>query len=173
VSVRNQHVEALGPLVDALRPYGWTDASFDGYLVALGDLPLEAVQRAVVEALRTESKMPAPADLRRSVLAHMVEEIPDADRAWNEVRRAFGTHGRSRVPEWSHPIIQDVVDALGGWGRLCMSSDVIGDRIQFGRVYDRTVARAEREALISPEFRALQLESGPVFRRLEAEELEP
>ena len=161
-----EHVDVIALLVDTHRPYNWTERSFDGYMIAVGDLPIDHVRRAVVESLRSDSKMPSPADLRRSVLRHVTEDQPDVDQAWNEVRSAFGTHGRSRTPDWSSPMIADTVATLGGWTRLCLSADQTGDRIRFTRAYERMATRTEREALISPAFRALAIEGAPVFHQL-------
>jgi hypothetical protein len=33
------HTEWINKLAAAMRPYGWTEESVDGYLIALADLP--------------------------------------------------------------------------------------------------------------------------------------
>jgi len=144
-------VELIRQLAAAHRPYGWSDESVDGYLMALGDVDVELVRRAVVAAVRTRDKMPAPAELRRDALALLVGKgPPDVDQAWSEVLTRFGTHGRYRTPDWSHPLIAEAVESLGGWGRLCLTEDVTGARIRFTRAYQTSSDRAERLALTSP-----------------------
>jgi hypothetical protein len=152
------HSDLIDLLVDTFRPYGWTDRSIDGYVLAIGDLPFDAVRSAVFAAIRAESKMPAPADLRRAVLEQATGGTPGVDEAWSEVRREFGTTGRTGVPQWSHPLITDTVRAIGGWGALCSSTDETGIRIQFQRTFARLTARAERDALIAPSLNLPELQ---------------
>jgi hypothetical protein len=147
--VTNPHLELIDLLADTYRPFGWNDRSADGYLVAIGDLPIEHVRVVVIAAIRSDSRMPAAADLRRAVLELVDGPTPLADEAWAEVARAFGTHGRPRTPDWSTPTVADTVAALGGWQRLC-GSDPAGLRIQFVRTYAQLAQRAQREALTAP-----------------------
>lgn len=145
----DRYAELVGLLVDTFRPFGWTTRSLAGYLAALGDLPYDLVRRATVDAIRTHDKMPAPATLRRLALALVTTEAPDPDTAWTEVRDAFGRTGRTGTPAWSHPAIGRAVAAIGGWARLCLSTDPTGDRIAFARAYRTLADRAEHEALTS------------------------
>jgi hypothetical protein len=147
------YVELVRQLAAAHRPYGWTDESVDGYVMALADLDVDLVRRAVVDAIRTHDKMPTPAELRRIALSLVVDGDgpPDVDAAWSEVLRRLGTHGRLRTPQWSHPLIGEAIEALGGWGRVCATDDdMTGLRIRFHRAYTTYAARAEQWALTSP-----------------------
>jgi hypothetical protein len=145
------HVEQVQLLADHYRPFGWSDRSVDGYLVAIGDLDVEVVRRAVVDTIRTHDKMPSGAELRRSALRLVTGDgPPDVDVAWTEVLTRFGTHGRLRTPTWSHPLIGEAIAAIGGWGRLCGTEDQTGTRIAFTRAYRALVDRAEQTALTSP-----------------------
>src|SRR5947209_14468708 len=81
--------------------------------------------------------MPSPSTIRRIALDDIAGGTPGPDAAWAEVQHALGTHGRARTPTWSTPIIDDTIATLGGWRRLCDSTDLTGARIGFTRAYRR------------------------------------
>lgn len=61
------HVEAFGTLLDSLKRIFHRHLEADdkaAYLLALSDLPFEAIQHACIQALREETFMPVPAILR-------------------------------------------------------------------------------------------------------------
>lgn len=89
---------------------------------------------------------PTIADIRTRV-SQARSPAPDIAVAWGEVRRAVGTRGRDREPEWTHPRIAGAVAAIG-WRSIC-DSDTSDERTlmaQFERLYRagvETIRRAE------------------------------
>ncbi|MFH2001388.1 MAG: DUF6475 domain-containing protein [Planctomycetota bacterium] len=41
----------------------------------------------------------------------------------NEVWNALRTHGRSNKPAWGDPIVDPVIESVGGWCNLCMRNE--------------------------------------------------
>jgi hypothetical protein len=152
------HAEEIEELVTnlaaAFQPYGWTDKSVDGYLIGLGDLPVDAVRRAIVAAIRTSERMPVPATLRRTILrASMTNPPPHVDTAWHEVETQMSTMGRDRKPTgWSHPLIGRAVDESISWFAACTAYNLDPVRRAFERTYNNLVDGAEKAALISTGF---------------------
>ena len=110
------------------------------FFLALQDIPDDALAFAVAEWLARGRKFPTIADLRELALS---DEYPLPEEAWGEVKRAFAQYGRSQEPQFSHPIISQVVDDFG-WESLC-SSNVQDEpivRAQFVKAYRARVRRA-------------------------------
>lgn len=146
----NDHEEIINTLASTFGRYGWDDRALSGYLIALGDLPPDLLRVAAARALRTADRMPSPADLRREALSSMTQDRPGPDEAWSAARAAMERYGRDRRPDFDDPAIDQTIDYIGGWRRLCISTDETGDRISFVRTYRIVLARAEREALLAP-----------------------
>jgi hypothetical protein len=112
------------------------EATFQGYELGLGDLPIEAVQRAVTRAICERRFMPSPAELRE-----LSGELLPADRAikaWEAFEKAVARHGYYTSVDFDDQLINATVRNLGGWERV---SEKEGDefskwlRKDFERVY--------------------------------------
>lgn len=149
------HTDWINKLAAAVRPYGWTEKSIDGYLIALGDLPVEALGKAVGVSLRTRDRMPAPSELRRDIL-HMIapDGPPHVDAAWVEVETQMSKCGAMRKADavWSHPLVGQAVDESISWANACRAPNLIGQANAFRRTYDNLVSTEERATLISNSF---------------------
>lgn len=109
------------------------------FLAALADIPDEDLSRAVADHIAHHKRFPAIAELREQALAG---RYPSESEAWAEVKRAFRACGRDQTPTWSHPLIGQVVAALG-WRSLCDSTldNEPTDRAHFFRLYRALIDR--------------------------------
>lgn len=98
-----------------------TPQSLMGYEVALADVPLDALNAAVMTLLRTSRFMPSPAEIREA--AGAVGGLPaPKDRptlAWIDVRRAISQVDAYGSPDFDDKLINATIRAMGGWVALC------------------------------------------------------
>lgn len=87
------------------------------YWVGLEDLPIDAVQRAAMKALRESKFMPSVAELRE--LAGVASSQDQALKAWGVFQEAVRKHGYHRSVLFEDPVITATVRNLGGWMRVC------------------------------------------------------
>jgi hypothetical protein len=106
---------AMMPLAAVFRVQ-LSETLLEAYWLALVDLPLEAVQAAVVAALRSCQHMPPPAQLR--LLAGELPATERAERAWGALRAAIRRHGRYCDFDLG-PVGNAAVRALGGLMTIC------------------------------------------------------
>lgn len=114
------------------------------YATALADLTPEEGAQLVARWTTRERRWPSLAEMRTLVAKLRGETAPDIDRAWREVRLAFGVPEHRR-PAWSHPAIGDAVDALG-MEAIGRSENAETIRAQFERYYARAVERRVPES---------------------------
>jgi hypothetical protein len=95
-------------------------ALLEGYWMALEDLPLEAVARAVRSAIRQCQHMPRGAELRQ--LAGEMSNTTRAVHAWSVLQKAIGQHGAYCSVDFDDPVLNATVRNLGGWQKLCATT---------------------------------------------------
>ncbi len=140
--------EALGVIL-AHYPSGpeLTSAHFKAYHGALEDIPIDLLSAAAQTIAVRNKFFPSAAELRQAAFALMEQAngVPGAYDAWGEVMKSFGPYGRhTGAPEWTHPLIGDAVDAIGGYITLCNSENTVADRSRFIAAYE-TLQKRERE----------------------------
>lgn len=97
-----------------------TKATFAAYEVGLSDLPIEKIEEAVVTAIRESKFMPTVAELRQAAATGTAANVDDiAQHAFEIFDRAVQTLGGYKSPNFSDPITNATVRALGGWNYLC------------------------------------------------------
>lgn len=96
------------------------DATFEGFKIGLKDMPIEAIQRAVGEAIRTRKFMPTVAELRE--LGGEVTPQARAIVAWGVVSKA-SAGGYYESVDFDDPVINAAIRNLGGWLHLCSIED--------------------------------------------------
>lgn len=132
---RPRFLAALGALAVATGT-PLDEARSRAYWMALDDLPIEAIERAVRSALRSARFFPRPVELREAC-----GDIPPAGRAaiaFEAVRRAIREQGAYRSVAFDDPLVNATVRNLGGWPRLCgQTKDELDKwtRKDFERVY--------------------------------------
>lgn len=125
----------------------------------LNDLDYTLAQAALMKVLSTARFFPTVAEIREAAASLMPSDVPQAEIAWGEVVRAVQKVGYMRTPEWSHPVIGGVVQAMyGSWKSCCetMQVDTAGvDRRQFLDMYATLSRRTREDALLPPMVKAL------------------
>jgi hypothetical protein len=123
------------------------------YHIILGDLNADALMNAAVHYISSGAEFFPPAGKLRQLTFELQERavgVPLAQEAWGEVKRAFRSgFSRYRVPtvdDWSHPLIAQAVESIGGWRYLCDSENDAADRARFIEAYGVLLGR-EREAV--------------------------
>lgn len=114
------------------------DDTWLAYFMALADIPDEALIQAISEHIAHNDEFPTIAGLRRLALAGQYLSPGDA---WGEVARQMQDIGRYRTPAFSHPLITQAVNQVGGWQALCESDNLVADRAHFLRIYEELVRR--------------------------------
>ena len=142
------------------------------YYQILSDLSLDLVKAAVLQLISDDSPWcPAAGQVRGRAFDLLDREsgVPSAWDAWAEVTKRFGTHGHSRLPEFSHPLIKRTVDGVGGWRELCMSTNAVADRARFVQAYEAIVRRERALTRMLPQVREmLELTSGKMKQKIAA-----
>jgi hypothetical protein len=87
------------------------------YFAALEDIPWEALEQALHEAIRCEKYFPVPATLRE-LAGYATEKLPAAEAAWQRLRNLECRYNREALTD---PLTKQVFEAMGGgyileWG---------------------------------------------------------
>ena len=144
-SDREHFVSALEALAATFR-VDPTEALLEGYWMALDDMPIEGVMRAVRSAMRQCKHMPRGVELRE--LAGEINNATRAVHAWSAVQKAIGQHGAYRSVDFDDQVINATVRNLGGWIRLCELSSEEAEkwtRKDFDRIYTALCASGVTE----------------------------
>ena len=96
------------------------------YLMGLVDLPTEKIRAAVITAMRAEQFMPTVATLRRLAGAELSTESR-AVVAFDALSNAVVRHGAYTSVRFDDPILNTTVQSLGGWVRICETSEAEWD----------------------------------------------
>lgn len=127
------------------------------YTQLLADIPDNILEAAVLDHITRSIWFPKVAELRTacSELSYGTGRYaPDAYESWSEVARKIPAYGRDNRPEFSHPLIERTVDALG-WRNLCLSTNQVSDRARFIEAFDRLKHREIDETVTLPQIKAL------------------
>jgi hypothetical protein len=120
------------------------------YADLLADLDCETTRRAVRRLTALEERFPSPASIRKEVARLGGSLPPDATDALNEVLEQMQRQSRQQpIEKWSHPIIDEVVQSLGGLYRFRMSEQPDTLRAHFLRLYQSAVEKHERATILS------------------------
>lgn len=111
--------------------------------------------------LRNSRFFPTIAELIGSVAERRLN-LPGPEDAWGEVASELRRVGHTARPEFSTDLIKEAVDNIGGWRRLCESSNGVSDRARFIDAYKATRRRCVEAVCViglRPGSEPLQLES--------------
>lgn len=127
----------------------------EAYYAILKDLPVDLLKAAALQIGATSKWFPAASELRSAAfdLVEHEDGVPTAGQAWGEVVRKIGTDGYIRTPEFSHPLVGDAVEAVGGWRELCFGTNFVADRARYLQVYEALVKRQRFTVAMLPEVR--------------------
>jgi len=150
--------------------------TLDAYYTVLGDLDADMLKAATLHIAATSKWFPAASEIRAAAfsLVEQSEGVPDAYEAWTQVLSEIGRVGRSGRPNWTHEAVGATVQAIGGWGYLCMSENMVADRARFVEAYGMMVNRERERVRMLPAVQAQigklagRLTGGSALKRLEA-----
>lgn len=136
------------------------------YHRVLSDLDADLLNSVADHIMGTSTFFPSAGEIRRAAfhLAEIGLGIPSAQDAWAEVsamiRKGFWETDKgwweARPPnaeDWSHPLVQKAVDAVGGWVALRTSENTVADRARFLQAYDAYVTRHREQERMLPSVR--------------------
>jgi len=87
-----------------------------GYWLAVSDLPVDALKRAVMRAIRECDRMPSGKQLRK--LAGELDNDARAVLAWQSACDSIQAHGAYRHVDFDDRIINATIRTMGGWPKL-------------------------------------------------------
>lgn len=117
----------------------------------LKDVDYGLLKAAALQHVSISKWFPTVAELRQAA-ADIIS--PDhrmtAMEAWGEVSRQIRTIGHCGRPEFTNPLIRQLVTDLG-WLNLCRSEMPAADRARFMQGYEALVARAREDLVELPQ----------------------
>lgn len=136
------------------------------YHLALEDIDSDLLAQVIKHIVSTATFFPSAGEIRRAAfhLAEVGLGIPSAQDAWAEVsvmiRKGFWETDKgwweARPPQaedWSHPLVQRAVEAVGGWVALRTSENTVADRARFLQAFDTYVERYREQERMLPSVR--------------------
>jgi hypothetical protein len=121
------------------------------WVLMLGGIPDEILKAAVIKVCRSSEFFPSVAQIVAAAREFSQEPEPTAEEAWGEVTAEIQRAGHNLPTKFSTPTVRRAVDAIG-WHNLCMSENIMADRVHFLKIYEsmrgRSAARQENEAVL-------------------------
>jgi len=152
----NDILQIINVMLAAFPNFKPSELTPEVYMQTLGDIPTEELKAAVLHSMSESGRAFAPSigEIRGAVseLRSYAANVPSSFQAWQEVLKQFSVAGSYRVPEFSHPLIDRAVRALG-WRELCMSENQIADRARFIQCYEQLLSRAQKDDMLLPDVR--------------------
>ena len=167
-----EFISCLRVLVGLYSEFKLTPQVIESYWIILADVDPDLLKAATQQiAANPETNFFPRAGALRTAAFALVETAsgtPNADDAWDEVMKAIGKFGMYRKPEFSDPLIQKALDAIGGWRTLCMSdeSETSYTRDAFKKSFAAMIGRARTDVRMLPAVRAIAARfagSGPAL----------
>ena len=146
----------MAVLASSYPKYELQPETLTAYHAVLADLDVALLKAATLHIAATSKWFPAASEIRAAAfeLVEQAEGVPDAYQAWTQVLSEIGRVGRSGRPGWTHEAVGATVKAIGGWGYLCMSENMVADRARFVEAYGMTVKRERETMRMLPAVRA-------------------
>lgn len=158
-----QEILRVLALLGAVYPgFELKELTVEVYIRLLRDLPAPALEQAALDHISRSKFFPTIAELRSSAfdLLETAHPAPEAHSAWLEVQAEIERVGRKGQPEFSSPLVQQAVEALG-WQNLCNSDNPVAERSHFVQVYQAAIGRERQSARRLPEVQTfIALQSG-------------
>ena len=143
-------------LTDCFPRQAITKQTIGAYAHMLRDIPPDVLQAAAAHCTARSPFFPAISELREAAFDIMddVLNVPCAAEAWAEVCQRMRYGGRQAGPEFSHDLVAEAVESIGGWYMLCGSETPAADRARFMEAYRELHQRARERQRMLPEVRA-------------------
>jgi hypothetical protein len=134
------------------------------YAEALEGVPVDVLTAVFVQAVQNSEFFPTLHKIRE-VMTDILFQVPTAELAWEEVVRCLSL---GRTIEYSDPLIQRVVNMVGGEWALQRSTNLVADRAQFLKMYANLRERMRQEVMTTPAVKQLRGTAKPEVKKLEA-----
>lgn len=174
MATSEQVAKVLAVLAAAYPHFRLTEETVAVYARTLGDLPWDLLQAAALQCIAECERFPSVAAIRRKALElqAQAEGVPTAYDAWREVQEAIARVGAYGRPAFSHPLVEQAVNALG-WRTLCWSENQTADRARFLECYNQLLARSQRVgSMLPPVRKVVQRLARAREKKLELREVE-
>ena len=144
--------EVLSLLFDAYPRAEVNEGTNKVYLMTLQDIEPLILKAAVLKHITECKWFPTVAELREAAgcVLERANGEPDGYTAWAEVLQQIDRVGSYRVPQFSFKRIQKALDGIGGWKALCMSENLVSDRMRFIEAYNVYEARDKETRQMLP-----------------------
>lgn len=156
------HAESVAQVVDMLCATYDKSISVDRakvYIMTLRDIAPDLLRAAALRYIEraTYPDIPTPGRLRELVAEIVMSEsgAVDASDAWGEVMREMRRVGNWRAPVFSHALISQSIQSIGGWQYLSTTENIVADRARFLEAYSSAQRRAVESLVTLPESRRL------------------
>lgn len=169
---KQEIIKALTVLAAAYPRFELPPATVDIYCRLLTDLDFDTLKAATLHCATVYKFFPTVAEIRQAAveLQTMAQGIPEESQAWGEVVEQIRHVGSYGSPQFSHPLIEQVVRQLG-WINLCMSENQPADRARFMDAYAQAFRESRRRAQMLPEVLSIvdkKLGAGEQIKQLAA-----
>lgn len=132
------------------------------FVEMLSDLDTDALKAAIRQHIAVSKWPPTIAELRDMCATITRPALPAWSDAWEETLDKIRTVGSYGSPAFSHPLIRQTVQGMGGWQTMCQME--IGEtatwRAQFRDIYTVYATRATQTANLLPSVRAVAEQYG-------------
>lgn len=158
-----RHVRGLLRAISGAYPtFELTEDRVTIYVKLLADLEDDALTAATQQHIATNKFPPSVAELREACAALTRPALPSWADAWDEVLTTIRAVGYIGQPLFSHPLIAQAVQGMGGWQTMCQMeiTETATWRAQFRDVFNAYAGRAERDAALLPAARAIAAQHG-------------
>lgn len=153
---RDEAAQVVATLVGAFANAKFTEINAEIYETMLADLDFEQAKQAVLRLSRRIKFLPTIAEVREEATALQLGAPRTGGEAWGDVVLEIRRIGYVGKPEFSDPIVVDIVRRWG-WRQLCCEGSDVADRARFIELYDQLTARHRSNVVTGiplPEHRA-------------------
>jgi hypothetical protein len=150
-----QLIDILMGKLSMAFPVELTDELLSIYEEYLQDIESEELKYAINGIITNGKFFPKISEIREEVIKNrfIKENIPSAADAWSEVQRQIHDKGYYQLPIWTHPIVEEVMETIGGWSYLTSALEINLEtvRAQFLRIFESKVSRLKTNFNLLPE----------------------
>ena len=163
MATEKEITKIMGVMAHAYPRYELSADSLKLYGKMLADIPSDILEAAAQQIMAENKFFPSIAEWREMAHKLMVGklQIPSAFEAWEDAMaqvRRCGDYYRyqlnQRTPEYSHPLVEKAVQVIG-YRHLCESENISIERAHFFKIYESLLSRAEEDARMLPDVRAV------------------
>jgi hypothetical protein len=125
----------------------WSEATLGIYARLIDDLDYKATVAATGTWMRTQTRRPKPADIRREVMATGITSLAAAE-AWGIVQEDVRELGRHQTPHFRNKALNKTIAQLG-WDTFCTCDPRNEQTLysQFCRAYEANARKATEDLI--------------------------